>query len=289
MKFSILIITQGRKDAISQCLTSIQGIRGVYEIILVENNTRRSLSTMIRLFPTLPLKYHLETRIGIAHARNSAVRHASGDVLIFVDDDCVVSDEWLREVKKSVSDNPMAVAGIGRSLNYYPDNIFAVAEQLLYDDWFSSFYPVDRPAVLLSGNFINTRNFFIRRAIHHRDCMRFNPDAPHKIEDTEYGILLRQRLKSDEQILYVPRAVIYHKNSTDMYQFLLRPFFTGRGRYYLHRTFGIIEPFAPRRKSHKKHSFNIAVLHFLARRSAQLGYGFEYARTRLSAQRELLL
>lgn len=70
--------------------------------IIVENAKAASLSQMIedfrRQIPHSSVQYELETRLGIAFARNRALEvalAAGGDVLTFADDDEIVKEDWL--------------------------------------------------------------------------------------------------------------------------------------------------------------------------------------------------
>jgi glycosyltransferase involved in cell wall biosynthesis len=77
------------------------------EVIVVDNNSSDNTQAVVREFESrLPLKYLVETQRGAAEARNLGIRHATGDVLAFTDDDCVPDAKWLRFIELSFLRDP---------------------------------------------------------------------------------------------------------------------------------------------------------------------------------------
>lgn len=66
------------------------------EILVVDNASTDCTPQLIRRYQgRLPLRAIRETRQGISHARNAALREAQGEYLVFIDDDVLVSHDWL--------------------------------------------------------------------------------------------------------------------------------------------------------------------------------------------------
>jgi glycosyltransferase involved in cell wall biosynthesis len=73
--------------------------------IIIENNETASLDQAVESFreqvPGSTVQYELETRLGIAFARNQALEAAlaaGGDILTFADDDETVEEDWLAQL-----------------------------------------------------------------------------------------------------------------------------------------------------------------------------------------------
>lgn len=240
---SVLIVSKNRRRDLKQCLNSvINQRRKPNEIVIVENNNKKTLSKVIKQLNTeIPIKYHLEKRTNIAQARNTALENAGCDVLAFTDDDCVVSKSWLSKISEVFTNNLNIAGVVGRSLNYYSKNRVAELEQILNEAWLLQYLNLNKATELTSGAFINTRNFAIRRVVLEKYQVKFNPLAPHKIEDTDLGLRLFKKLNSaTEQIFYIHEVVVYHKNSTNLMDFMRRRNLSRKGKYWLidnHRGF----------------------------------------------------
>jgi glycosyltransferase involved in cell wall biosynthesis len=100
MKTTVIIVTFNRADDLREALKclSIQ-TRPPDEVIVVDNNsTDRTLEVAREFQRSLALKYFLETRQGIAYARNTGIEHAKNEIVVFTDDDCRPAPNWLEEL-----------------------------------------------------------------------------------------------------------------------------------------------------------------------------------------------
>jgi glucosyl-dolichyl phosphate glucuronosyltransferase len=60
-----------------------------WEVLVVNNNSTDDTADVVSAFGgILPLRCHVESRQGIAFARNAVLRHARGDFVVWLDDDC---------------------------------------------------------------------------------------------------------------------------------------------------------------------------------------------------------
>jgi glycosyltransferase involved in cell wall biosynthesis len=67
-----------------------------WELLVVNNNSTDSTEDVIEQYKgTLPIRSLFESNPGLSHARNRAVPDASGDYLLWTDDDALVDDAWL--------------------------------------------------------------------------------------------------------------------------------------------------------------------------------------------------
>lgn len=92
MKASVIIPTHNPDlEKLRMCLTSLPDC----EIILVENPEDTSRVSELLLSLSGKRIIHLSSEIGANKARNAGARAASGDVLIFIDDDIVVPKDFV--------------------------------------------------------------------------------------------------------------------------------------------------------------------------------------------------
>jgi len=80
-----------------------------HEIIVVDNGCTDGTAQIVESFP---VRHVRERRRGVSHARNRGVAESRGEVLAFIDADCVVSTRWLAElVRPLIEKNVSAAAG----------------------------------------------------------------------------------------------------------------------------------------------------------------------------------
>ncbi len=97
MKLSIIIPTKDRGRIFDRTLlTAVGAIRGIEAEIIVVNDSKNSSPQIPESLPGVRL---LNNPLqGVASARNLGVREASGDLLLFLDDDIIISEESVRHV-----------------------------------------------------------------------------------------------------------------------------------------------------------------------------------------------
>jgi glycosyltransferase involved in cell wall biosynthesis len=87
------------------------------ELIVVDQNDDSCLQPIVEKYSTIFPTAHLTVGRGLSRARNIGLRHATGDVIAFPDDDCWYPDETLGLVERRLREDP-ALAGVtGRSVS----------------------------------------------------------------------------------------------------------------------------------------------------------------------------
>ena len=90
MILSIIICTYNRSAFLKQCLESIlkQKLEGV-EILVVDNNSADTTAVITQEYTTnYPnIRYVLEAKVGLSHARNRGIKEAISDWVLYLDDD----------------------------------------------------------------------------------------------------------------------------------------------------------------------------------------------------------
>jgi len=110
--FTVAICTWNRAPLISRALeqlTRIEQPRGAWEIIVVNNNSTDETERVVDAFvDRLPLRRVFEPAPGLSHARNTAVRYATGDFVVWTDDDALVGARWLVAYERAIERWPEA-------------------------------------------------------------------------------------------------------------------------------------------------------------------------------------
>ncbi|WP_372723824.1 glycosyltransferase [Novipirellula sp.] len=100
IKISVAICTWNRSRLLRRTLERLREInvddRFEWELILVDNNSCDDTQQVINAFSeTLPIVSLIETVQGHSASRNRAIEAASGDYIVWTDNDVLVADDWL--------------------------------------------------------------------------------------------------------------------------------------------------------------------------------------------------
>lgn len=111
MHLSVLICTWNNSarlaitlDSLSRCIIP-PGLK--WEVVLVNNNCTDDTDRVVQRFADkLPLFYVREPRQGLSRARNAGLKVASGQLIVFTDDDVKPSPEWIAAYWSAYQDKP---------------------------------------------------------------------------------------------------------------------------------------------------------------------------------------
>ncbi len=154
MKISIIIPTLNRPDDLRNCLTSVvKNTRKPDEVIIVEQGDIKKTKKVVKDF-ALPVSLHYFEQKSLTRARNFGFSKASGDIIVYVDDDVELADDYVQVAEQYfVNDKEKEVLGIvGRDEVFLsrPWRWYQYLRQALgVFFWRSTFGDVSR--VLLSG------------------------------------------------------------------------------------------------------------------------------------------
>jgi glycosyltransferase involved in cell wall biosynthesis len=118
LKASVVVVTKDRPENLRNLLRSlIDQTLMPDEVIVVDNNSSKSYSSVLNEFRNrLNLTTVVETVVGIPAARNRGIKAASGDIILFTDDDCVADKHWVEEMVKPFYKNPY-IGLVGGEIN----------------------------------------------------------------------------------------------------------------------------------------------------------------------------
>lgn len=205
MKLSIIIATHARPDSLAHLIESLgkQLRPSRCELIVAENGTPGGPS---RLPEGASVTSHIyEGSPGKCRAQNLAIKRATGDVLIFLDDDLVVAHDYLDQVERFFTYHPHFAAMKGRILpREDPHKVAGV----------NSVY-LDLPLVDHGNEIIEVRGVVGANMAFLADAIRavgpfderLGPGAAGHEEETEMSARLR---RAGYHIGYSPNAVVYH-------------------------------------------------------------------------------
>ncbi len=159
----------GRMDNLLMTLSSFgqqSATQRIHEIIIVDNGvslpTEKDYNQLTRSHDNITIVP--EVRIGLNHARNTGVTHATGDIIAFIDDDCFVQPTWARAV--AAGHRHQGILCVGGPVS--------IIEPVAYPAWFSNYFlrfftppsfpssacVIEKPYFLIGGNMSFKRSVF---------------------------------------------------------------------------------------------------------------------------------
>ena len=125
---SIVIPHWNNVDVLSECLESISNTDFEnFETIVVDNaSTDNSVASVRSNYPNVKLIEN-EKNYGYAGGCNIGAEAASGDYLIFLNNDTVQEKDWISNLIKTINSDDKIAAVQPKILNYYDRNVFDYA------------------------------------------------------------------------------------------------------------------------------------------------------------------
>jgi GT2 family glycosyltransferase len=210
---SIIIPTYNGARRIANGLESLRRQtegRGV-EIIVVDDGSSDNIADAVAPYPMVRLISQANS--GPAAARNRGAREASGDLIVFTDDDCEPAPGWFDAMLKPFEDPD--VVGVKGAYRTRQKPVIARFVQAEYEDRYRLM------ARLVDIDFIDTYSAAFRRD-RFLEMGGYDTDFPVACaEDIELSY--RMSAKS-WKMRFAPRAIVYHQHPDTMIGYLKKKF-----------------------------------------------------------------
>jgi GT2 family glycosyltransferase len=199
-RVSIVVCTKDRRDDLRRALASIAetGAEGA-EIVVVEETDAPA-----PIAGTTYVAIPREGR-GFGHARNQGVRAASGDILVFFDDDCIAAPGWLKALLEPLRADA-AVAGVAGAVLVRDCGAIGYAESVLGFPGGGVRYLDDSGGRVVPTRHLSTCNCAYRKTAV-AAAGGFVTSAVFGGEDA----LLAERVSAAARCVYAPSAAVYHR------------------------------------------------------------------------------
>ena len=96
---SVVVPTFRRPAVLQRTLAALLAVEegsGPFEVIVVDDGSGDETPRVVEATADARLRFFTQPNRGVAAARNLGVRHAAGDLIVFIDDDIVVPPSFLR-------------------------------------------------------------------------------------------------------------------------------------------------------------------------------------------------
>jgi len=117
---SVVIATRNRAESLRDTLASLtRQSRRPDEVVVVDNaSSDHTRDIALKFADSLNLKYVYEAKRGIPYARNAGIQNAGGDIIAFIDDDCVADENWLKNLEIPFVKDPH-IGVVGGEISYF--------------------------------------------------------------------------------------------------------------------------------------------------------------------------
>ncbi|HEX8333400.1 MAG TPA: glycosyltransferase [Segetibacter sp.] len=217
-KATIAICTYNRARLLQLCIESLSKLSfnmAEFEVLLVDNNstdnTVEVAGTINTLYPQLNFRYVLETKQGVANTRTRCALEAKGEIVAYIDDDCIANENWLENIVEFYNSHPEAMSTGGKIV---PKYVVPVA------DWFGKYFWG------LVGNYDLGKEVFQMRGVRYPSGanMHFRKAAFDKYGyfDSNLGrsgkslmageekAMYLKLINNNEKVYYLPHVVVHH-------------------------------------------------------------------------------
>jgi len=228
---TIVIPTFNRANLLREAIINVNEYtkhRTDIEILIIDNNSSDNTFDIVEeLMKSNPsLLYFKEENQGLSYAKNRAIQEASGEIIIFLDDDIEIDEKWIDAILKPFDDMTIAVVG-GKVL---PHKV-QIPGWLPFKYYFlaSIFDPGDEMALVshvMGGNCAIRKEVFDQIGVFDTALGRKGSVLLSGEENDLYSRITQKGY----EICFAPEAIIYHKiNSKLNPEYILNyAFFLGR-------------------------------------------------------------
>ncbi len=216
VKASVILPTKDRGEAILPTLESLQAlvVEEPWELVIVDNCSGAASRALLQRWAIAHpqrVRYVAEPKLGLNNARNCGIRHSTGEIVAFLDDDATVPPHWLQNIVNHFAVRPRAYALGGKVIARFasPPPPWLDERLGLYISNFDRGEAVEK---LRYNDYPRGANMAFRREAfaqcgYFRDCFDRKGRSLMSYGDIEMCYRLD---RAGLEVLYVPDAEVYH-------------------------------------------------------------------------------
>ncbi|PLX21773.1 hypothetical protein C0584_01570 [Candidatus Parcubacteria bacterium] len=232
---SIVVCTIGKTETLQDSLEEIllQIRNSDVELVLVANNQKSfDLLKSFNFRDDNKLSIHFEEKIGLSFARNRGVKEASGEYVLFTDDDAFLSEGFIDELFKTLKSNKHDI--VGGPIKPF----FLTGKAKWFKEDYETLYFGEQGRNLKENEFLYGPNIIIKKEIINH-IGGFDPSFGLRGEKIYLGeeidIQIRAR-KKGYKVFYNPDLLVKHyieKRKTSLSYVVLRRFQSAQSNFFL--------------------------------------------------------
>ncbi len=200
---SIIVITYNARDDLKECLKSLQDQDyDQIEIIIVDDastdGTKQYLERYKTDINTDAVILTNDSNLGVAGARNVGIERSKGDIIAFIDADCIADAVWISELVKGYCNKDVVAVG-GSISDERITNIWELLNK--GHDFIAS---EEGYVTYIQGCNMSYGAPILKTFL-------FNDEIKYGYEET---LLCDKLIQAGHKIYYRPQAIVHHKHRT---------------------------------------------------------------------------
>ncbi len=215
MTFSIIIPTYNRLDELKELIPSIEAqgfIKDNIELVIIDDGSTDGTRKYINALESpVHIIYYLQENQGPGPARNKGMAMATGDIFLFVDSDCMLPSQYLRQIVQSQETHDYDAFGgpdtyhpsfspLLKAINYSMTSFIGTGGTRGTTKSIAKYYP-------------RSFNMGMKRSVFERiggfNGLRHGQDMDYSARIYEAGF----------KVGLIPSAYVYHKRRTSLWRF----------------------------------------------------------------------
>jgi glycosyltransferase involved in cell wall biosynthesis len=235
MKLSVIVATFNRKRELQDLLASLETQMlppFQFEVIIVDDGSSDGTNLLVEKTAKqapFTIKYFYQQNKGPGKARNLGMERASGDVLIFIDSDCILPPEYLSTVHRAFEEQKIdAYGGPDRTAENFP--AWDKAVNYTMTSFMTTGGLRGSSGAKLARYYPRSFNMGFKRALY-KKIGEFGSIYQYG-EDIEFS---HRILESGARVEYLPDAYVYHRRRASVRAFAKQVYKMGRARIQLTR------------------------------------------------------
>ena len=219
---SVIILGWNGLEYVDECLASVldQDFERPYEVLFVDNGSSDGTPERVAAYPSVIL-HRLDRNYGYCQGNNIGYGHASGDYVVFLNQDVVVHRSWLREFVAAVEGDPAIRAAHANIIQpWYPE--FGAMERVepaavaytadLSPLGLVHYRKLSGASPVVDTMFLHGVSIIVKRELIDELGYVFDPDMFAYAEDLD--LALRTRALGYRTVV-ATRATVYHKHTLE--------------------------------------------------------------------------
>ncbi|OFY68983.1 MAG: hypothetical protein A3G23_13340, partial [Bacteroidetes bacterium RIFCSPLOWO2_12_FULL_37_12] len=218
MDISIIVCTHNRAKTLKETLLSFSQLKWhkgtSYELLVVDNNSGDNTKAVVAKFAreNPNIRYVVEDKVGLSHARNRGILETQGNIAAFVDDDIAFDECWGQAILQAFKDYELASCVGGKNIPVFLEG----SPEWKIDD-VAGFYGdtrfgetpkfIEFPEYPFGLNMACKREVFSKVGLFSIDLGRYGGSL---LSGEEAEFFYRVNM-AGLKVFYTPHAVIHHR------------------------------------------------------------------------------
>ena len=215
---SVVVPTYNRKEMLKECLDSLFNQtypKDKYEIIVVNDGSTDGTEEVLKKYKRnapCKFKWFSQENKGASSARNLGIRNAKGEIICFIDDDCVADEKWIENLVRGFDSHK--IGGVG-------GEFVPAQEPRTYVEKYEKRILNQRNNIRV---YILTGNSAFRREV--IDLIKGFDENLKRLEDLDLSLRLKL---AGYELKYVPEAIVYYHHIKTLRDLMKQKYRIGLG------------------------------------------------------------